>query len=65
MIDKKLLSILVCPTCKGELQYDKKAAELICFSDGMAYPIKDDVPVMLAAEAREISAEERENRGQL
>jgi uncharacterized protein YbaR (Trm112 family) len=61
MIDQKLLSILVCPVCKGELRYDKTAAELICRIDRLAFPIKDDVPVMLAAEAREISLEESEN----
>jgi hypothetical protein len=61
MIDLKLLSILVCPVCKGELSYDKTAAELICRPDRLAFPIKDDVPVMLAPEAREISLEESEN----
>ncbi len=52
MLDKKLLSILVCPTCKGELHYDRTANELICKGDALAYPIRDDVPVMLANEAR-------------
>ncbi len=60
MLDKKLLSILVCPTCKGELRYDRTANELICKGDALAYPIRDDVPVMLANEARKLSLEERE-----
>jgi uncharacterized protein YbaR (Trm112 family) len=60
MLDKKLLSILVCPTCKGELHYDRTANELICKGDALAYPIRDDVPVMLANEARKLSVEERE-----
>lgn len=57
-MDKKLLDILVCPVCKGELVYDKKAGELICKLDRLAYPIRDDIPVMLAEEARELPADE-------
>ena len=60
MIDKKLLSILVCPVCKGNLHYNKEAQELICRRDALAFPIKNDVPVMLKDEARGISLEERE-----
>ena len=60
MLDKKLLSILVCPVCKGNLHYNKEAQELICRRDALAFPIKDDVPVMLKDEARGISLEERE-----
>ena len=60
MLDKKLLSILVCPSCKGNLHYDKIANELICKGDALAYPIRDDVPVMLTNEARKLSVEERE-----
>ncbi len=60
MIDKKLLSILVCPVCKGNVHYNKEAQELICRRDALAFPIKDDVPVMLKDEARGISLEERE-----
>jgi len=58
MMDKKLLDILVCPICKGKLVYDKKAKELICKVDRLAYPIKDDIPVMLKDEARELAADE-------
>jgi len=60
MLDKKLLSILACPVCKGELHYDRNRHELICFPDRLAYPIRDDVPVMLSNEARQLSSEERE-----
>lgn len=59
MIDQKLLSILVCPVCKGELKYNREAGELICRADGLAYPIVDDIPVMLSDQARLLSAEER------
>jgi len=51
-MDKKLLDILVCPLCKGPLLYRKDAQELICKPDRLAYPIRDDIPVMLADEAR-------------
>lgn len=61
MLDQKLLSILVCPVCKGELRYEREAQELICLADGLAYPIRDDVPVMLSKEARELSLEERDS----
>lgn len=60
MLDQKLLSILVCPVCKGDLHYNKQDKELICFLDRLAYPIRDDVPVMLSNEARQISTEERD-----
>ncbi len=60
MLDQKLLSILVCPVCKGALRYDKSVSELICLADALAFPVKDDVPVMLSNEARELTPEERE-----
>jgi len=60
MLDKKLLSILVRPLCKGNLRYDKETQELICLGDALAYPIKDDVPVMLSGDARQLTLEERE-----
>lgn len=53
-MDKKLLEILVCPVCKGPLEYDKKNAELICKVDRLAYPIREGIPVMLEDEARTI-----------
>jgi uncharacterized protein YbaR (Trm112 family) len=57
-MDKKLLEILRCPVCKGVLYYDKAAAELICRGDRLAYPIRDEIPVMLEEEARALGAEE-------
>ncbi len=57
-MDKKLLDILACPVCKGPLVYDKTRQELICKVDRLAYPIRDDIPVMLEEEARELPAEE-------
>ncbi len=59
-MDRKLLAILVCPLCKGDLRYDRKAGELLCLADGLAFPIRDGVPIMLRDEAREMSFEERE-----
>lgn len=53
-MDHRLLDILVCPLCKGPLAYDKQAAELICRADRLAYPIRDDIPVMLESEARRL-----------
>lgn len=57
-MDKKLLEILVCPLCKGPLVHVKDKQELICKGDRLAYPIRDDIPVMLEQEARELAAEE-------
>lgn len=59
-MDKKLLDILVCPVCKGPLVYNKAAQELICKADRLAYPIRDEIPVMLEDEARKLSLEEVE-----
>ena len=61
MLDKKLLEILACPICKGELHYDKSAKELICVADRLAFPVRDGVPVMLTAEARAMSSDELES----
>ena len=60
-MDKKLLEILVCPVTKGPLHYDKEKQELISKSARLAYPIRDDIPVMLEEEARSITEEEAEN----
>lgn len=57
-MDSKLLDILVCPACKGRLIYDKAGAELVCRADRLAYPIRDDIPVMLEDEARRVPADE-------
>ena len=59
-MEKKLLDILVCPVTKGPLIYDKKNHELISKSVRLAYPIRDDIPIMLEDEARKISEEELE-----
>lgn len=64
MLDKKLLAMLVCPLCKSPLHYDAAAAELICWPDSLAYPIRDDIPVMLDSEARPLTPEEKANRKQ-
>lgn len=57
-MDSKLLDILACPLCKSPLLYKKEAAELICKPCRLAYPIKDDIPVMLEDESRKIPPEE-------
>lgn len=57
-MDKKLLAILVCPLCKGQLLAKDK--ELICKFDRLAYPIRDGIPVMLESEARQITLEEKD-----
>lgn len=56
-MDSKLLDILACPLCKGPLMYKKAEAELICKPCRLAYPIQDDIPVMLEDEARKIAPE--------
>lgn len=57
-MDKKLLEILVCPLCKGPLDYRRKDAELVCRPCRLAYPVRDDIPVMLEEEARQLAADE-------
>lgn len=59
-MDKKLLKLLVCPVTKSPLQYDRDNQELISVASGLAYPIRDDIPVMLENEARTLSEEEKE-----
>ncbi len=63
-MDKQLLSMLVCPLCKGKLKYEAEAAELLCTFDGLAFPIRDGVPVMLEGEARRMSEEEKLEKSQ-
>ena len=53
-VDAKLLEILVCPMTKGTLVYDQKSAELISRQAGLAYPVRDGVPIMLVDAAREL-----------
>ncbi len=57
-MDRKLLDILACPLCKSSLVYKKEQEELICKADRLAFPIRDDIPVMLEEEARQLSADE-------
>jgi uncharacterized protein YbaR (Trm112 family) len=57
-MDKNLLDILACPVCKGPLVFDKAKQELICKGDRLAYPIRDDIPVMLEDEARQLTPDE-------
>ncbi|SFC96440.1 Trm112 family protein [Pseudoalteromonas denitrificans] len=58
--DKKLLEILACPVTKGKLIYDKENSELISTQAKLAYPINDDIPVLLETQARELNHEEIE-----
>jgi uncharacterized protein YbaR (Trm112 family) len=59
MIDEKLLSILVCPVSKAPVVYNEAKQELVCKASGLAYPVRDGIPVMLEEEARQLSAEEK------
>ena len=53
-LDKTLLDILVCPICKGHLTYQQDNEELICFVDKLAFPIEDDIPIMIPDKARNL-----------
>ena len=57
-LNKKLLDLLACPVCKGELYYRKEAGELICKLDRLAFAIEDGIPVMLEDKARQLLPEE-------
>ena len=59
VLDKKLLQILVCPVTKAPLDYDEAKQELVCKASGLAYPVKDGVPVLLEGEARRLTADEK------
>ena len=56
-MDKRLLDILACPLCKGKLSYEPTSKELICRFDRLAFPIRDEIPIMLETEARKISSD--------
>lgn len=58
-MDKRLLDILVCPVTKTRLVYREAEQELWCRGSGLAYPIRDQIPVMLEDQARELTAEEK------
>lgn len=55
-MDLKMLEILVCPICKGKLEHDRAANELICQADKLAFPVRDGIPVMLIEQARDLHA---------
>ncbi len=57
-VDPKLLEILVCPLTKGPLRYDADAQELISEQAGLAYPVRDGIPIMLVDEARRLDEDE-------
>jgi hypothetical protein len=56
-LDPRLLEILVCPQTKGPLVYDREAGELISYKAGLAYPIRDGIPIMLPEEARPLDGD--------
>ncbi|MGQ9370861.1 Trm112 family protein [Azospirillum sp. ST 5-10] len=56
-VDRKLLEILVCPLTKGPLRYDAERGELISDRAGLAYPIRDGIPIMLIDEARSLDSD--------
>jgi len=57
-MDTRLLDILACPVCKGPLQYRGESQVLVCRLDRLAYPIRDEVPIMLEEEARQLAADD-------
>ena len=57
-MDSRLLEILACPVCKGTLVYRRESQVLVCRLDRLAYPIRDDVPIMLEEEARQLQADD-------
>ncbi len=57
-MDARLLDILVCPICKANLEFRKAEAELVCRPCKLAYPVRDDIPIMLEDEARQIKDED-------
>ncbi|MDE2137650.1 MAG: Trm112 family protein [Gammaproteobacteria bacterium] len=57
-MDPRLLEILACPVCKGTLKYQREAQLLVCRMDRLAFPVRDDVPVMLEEEARQLAADD-------
>ncbi|MGI9386241.1 MAG: Trm112 family protein [Methyloligellaceae bacterium] len=62
-IDPRLLEVLVCPVTKTSLDYDRAAQELISRAAGLAYPIRDGIPIMLPEEARQLGDSETSDRG--
>jgi len=58
-VDPRLLEILVCPLTKGPLSYDRARQELVSLEAGLAYPIRDGIPIMLVDEARRLEDDEK------
>ena len=58
----QLKNLLVCPLCKGDVEIRENDEEIWCRADGLAFPIRDDIPVMLADEARTLTGDERTDR---
>jgi uncharacterized protein len=61
-MDPKLLDVLACPLCKGPLVLNADKTELWCRADGLAYPVREGIPVMLETEARALDADEKLDR---
>lgn len=61
-MDARLLEVLVCPLCKGPLTHHKAQQELFCYGDRLAYPIRDDIPIMWVDQARALIDDEYQNR---
>lgn len=57
-MDARLLDILVCPICKANLEYRKAESELVCKPCKLAFPVRDDIPIMLEEEARQLKVDE-------
>jgi uncharacterized protein YbaR (Trm112 family) len=57
-MDTKLLDILACPVCKGPLKWSRATQELVCRADRLAFPVRDDIPVMLEEEARRLASDD-------
>jgi uncharacterized protein YbaR (Trm112 family) len=63
MLSQELLDILVCPACKGDLEYKQEPERLICPACRLVYPVKDDIPIMLIEEAQRIGDTETGEEG--
>jgi len=57
-MNKKILPLLVCPVCKGELEFKTRENELICHQDKLAYPVRNGIPILLASDARKLAVAE-------
>jgi hypothetical protein len=57
MIDDKLIDILACPSCRGDVEYHEKEERILCLECGLRYPVRDGIPIMLIDEAEEPPSE--------